>query len=297
MTTKLKSFEQFVSEMDRSEEIEMDGVEMGTPDEMGPEEAEEKAEEVQESEEEAEESDESEEAEENEAPKSLAEMLSEMYESTCKEEAKAYEEDAHDEHTIESYMKENAALVAGLAAKTLKEMKEEYAVEAFEAACNEMVEAYTKKMNEMKEMDSAADAEGLDESIQLFFESYEILEEGWLKQALGYSFFLPLTLNNLMYQLLMKKIKVKKMLKNEKDPKKREALKQELKGMKYEEVKIKDKIEDQKAKMKDAANASRSKATPEEKAKYQKEKAKMQAKLDKQKEKLRKAQSQYNGLV
>jgi hypothetical protein len=91
-------------------------------------------------------------------PKSLAEALTEMYEGMCKEEAKAYEEDAHDEHTVESYMKENAALIAALAAKSLKEMKEDYAVEAYEAACNEMIESYTKKMNEMKEMDSAEEA-------------------------------------------------------------------------------------------------------------------------------------------
>ena len=89
-------------------------------------------------------------------------MLEKCYES-CKNEAKAYEEDAHDEHTIESYMKENAALVAALAAKSLKEMKEEYAVEAYEAACNEMIEAYTKKMNEMKE---AAAAYGSEESAE-----------------------------------------------------------------------------------------------------------------------------------
>ena len=38
-------------------------------------------------------------------------------------------------------------------------MKEEYAVEAYEAACNSMIESYTNKMNEMKESDSAHDAE------------------------------------------------------------------------------------------------------------------------------------------
>ena len=106
---------------------------------------------------------ESEETEESEVEvaetKSVAEMLTELYEGSCKNEAKAYEEDAHDEHTIESYMKENAALCAALAAKSLKEMKEDYAVEAYEAACNEMIESYTKKMNEMKEMDSAAGSE------------------------------------------------------------------------------------------------------------------------------------------
>lgn len=191
---KLKSFEQFVSEMDRSEEIEKDIAEVGAPEEKDVEEVEADAEEVQEeeteeaeeqveeseeSEEEVEESEESEEeaveeseeseeeveeseeeAEEEVAEtKSVAEMLTELYEGSCKNEAKAYEEDAHDEHTIESYMKENAALCAALAAKSLKEMKEDYAVEAYEAACNEMIESYTKKMNEMKEMDSAAGSE------------------------------------------------------------------------------------------------------------------------------------------
>lgn len=201
---KLKSFEQFVSEMDRAEEIETTEVELGQPQEKDVEETEEEATEVQEeeaeeveeveesqeaeevseacdqcnedpcvceSEEAVEESEETEEVEEDRAeeieqeetelgePRSVAEMLTEMYEGMCKEEAKAYEEDAHDEHTIESYMKENAALIAALAAKSLKEMKEDYAVEAYEAACNEMIESYTKKMNEMKEMDSAVGAE------------------------------------------------------------------------------------------------------------------------------------------
>ena len=183
MSIKLKSFDQFVSEMDRTEEIEKEIVDMGTPEDKDVEEVDDEAEEVQghgelseseeveESEEESvEESEETEEVEEDRAeeieqemkdmgtPKSLAEALTEMYEGMCKEEAKAYEEDAHDEHTIEAYMKENAALCASLAAKTLKEMKEDYAVEAYEAACNEMIESYTKKMNEMKEMDSAEEA-------------------------------------------------------------------------------------------------------------------------------------------
>ena len=77
---------------------------------------------------------------------------------TCKNEAKVYEDDAHDDHTVESYMIENAALIAALAAKSLTEMKEEYSTEAYEAACNGMIESYTKKMNEMKETESAEDA-------------------------------------------------------------------------------------------------------------------------------------------
>ena len=116
-------------------------------------------EEISESEEAEEEvAEESEEAEEVEETKAVSDMLSEVYEA-CKYEAKAWEEDAHDEHTVETYMKENAALVGGLAAKCLKEMKEDYSVEAYEAACNEMIEAYSKKVNEMKESDSAVGEE------------------------------------------------------------------------------------------------------------------------------------------
>ena len=99
-----------------------------------------------------------EEAEQVEETKAVSDMLSEVYEA-CKNEAKAWESDAHDEHTVETYMKENAALVGGLAAKCLKEMKEDYSVEAYEAACNEMIEAYSKKVNEMKESDSAVGEE------------------------------------------------------------------------------------------------------------------------------------------
>ena len=87
----------------------------------------------------------------------VASMLKEVYEA-CKNEAKVWEDDAHDSHTIESYMAENAALVAALAAKSLKEMKDEYSTEAFEAACNSMIESYTTKINEMKESELADDA-------------------------------------------------------------------------------------------------------------------------------------------
>lgn len=104
------------------------------------------------------EDDEDEEETEEEVAEACSEMLEACYEA-CKNEAKVWEEDAHDEHTVESYMKENAALVAALAANALKEMREEYSTEAYESACNAMIEAYTNKMNEMKEVDSAQDAE------------------------------------------------------------------------------------------------------------------------------------------
>ena len=215
--SKLKSFEQFVAEKDRAEEIGQEVVDQGAPDTKGTEEVEAESKEVQADQEEQEieesdkagieaedlkdetedvsteeefdgkkvdetpaddskelegelkgegdaEGDEISESEEvEEGAKTVAEMLTEIYESSCKNEAKAYEGDAHDEHTVETYMKENAALVGVLAAKALKEMKEEYTTEAYEAACNEMIEAYSKKVNELKEMDHAADAEDVSE--------------------------------------------------------------------------------------------------------------------------------------
>jgi hypothetical protein len=212
--SKLKSFEQFVAEKNRAEEIGQEVVDQGTPDTKGTEEVEGEAKEVQadQEEQEIEESDkagieaedlkdetedvstekefegekvdetpaddskelelegegdaegdeisESEEVEED--AKTVAEMLTEIYESSCRNEAKAYEGDAHDEHTVETYMKENAALVGALAAKALKEMKDEYTTEAYEAACNKMIESYSKKVNELKEMDHTANAEDVE---------------------------------------------------------------------------------------------------------------------------------------
>ena len=82
-----------------------------------------------------------------------SELMKEMYEKAC-EEAKAYENDDYDEHTVESYMKENAALIAALAADKLKEAyesvhDEEMTQEQFESACESMKESYAKKMDEI----------------------------------------------------------------------------------------------------------------------------------------------------
>lgn len=84
----------------------------------------------------------------------VADMMKEMFEA-CKGEAKAWEEDMHDEHTIESYMKENAALAAALATQALKEMREDMTLEMYESACEGLKESYSKKIDEMKEAWSA----------------------------------------------------------------------------------------------------------------------------------------------
>jgi hypothetical protein len=144
---RYKSFDQFVSEMDRSEEVEKEIVDLGTPDKKDIEETEVEADKVQTNE--AEEKPEGEEAKEEEIEEMVSEMLEKCYEKVVKE-AKAWETDAHDDHTIESYMCENAALIAGLSAKAIKECKEEFGVEAYEAALNMVKEAFSKKIEEVK---------------------------------------------------------------------------------------------------------------------------------------------------
>lgn len=89
----------------------------------------------------------------------VSEMLKKCYESACKE-AVAYEGDDYTEHTIESYLKENSALCASLGADALEkahgQVREgELTVEMYEAACNEMKEAFIKKIDEVKEAYSA----------------------------------------------------------------------------------------------------------------------------------------------
>jgi hypothetical protein len=224
---KLKTFEQYVSEMDRAEEIEKDIVDLGTPEEESTEDADKvqspeqeaneandvtgieadelkndlndktppvvdadgkkyvkaedraeddsaelnkdlkdqadgenigkevsEAEEKEETpEEEASETPEEQEAEKkskDESKRPVSEILKECY-GMMKEEAALWENDEHDEHTVETYMTENASLVGGFAANTLKEMKEDYAIEAYEAACNQIKEAFCKKVDECKE--------------------------------------------------------------------------------------------------------------------------------------------------
>ena len=104
---RYKSFDQFVSEMDRAEEIEKEIVDLGKPEEH----EEEEAEKVQANE--SEEKPEAAEKAEEIVEKAVSEMLTECYEKVTNE-AKAWESDAHDDHTIESYMCENAALMRKL---------------------------------------------------------------------------------------------------------------------------------------------------------------------------------------
>ena len=159
---KFKSFEQFVTEMDRSEEIEKDIKDTGAPVPMDVEDTEAEADEVQTNE--AEETEETAEGEtkEEEAEEEAAQLVSEILESCYQavvKEAMAYENDAHDDHTAESYMAENAALVAGLAGKALKQCKEAYGMEAYESALNTIKEAFSNKIDSIKLQEAGQDPE------------------------------------------------------------------------------------------------------------------------------------------
>ena len=77
--------------------------------------------------------------------------MMEAVKEAMKSEAKAYEADDYDEHTVETYLKENAALIGAVASKALEEMHdtdEDYTKEAYEGTLNAMKEAYAKKIDE-----------------------------------------------------------------------------------------------------------------------------------------------------
>lgn len=174
MANKILSFEEYVRESDRAEDIEQDITDLGEPEDLE-DEVEETPEEVPVAEEDEAEEDESEETEEDEeseeteesvypeeeAKKIVSEMLSEIYSESCKNEAVAYQNDDYEEHTVETYMKENAALVAGLAAKVAEDAYNEVTEsecerEVYEALCESIKESFVKKIDEMK---TAFDAE------------------------------------------------------------------------------------------------------------------------------------------
>lgn len=145
---RYKSFDQFVSEMDRSEEIEKEVQDLSEPEQKDVEDTEAEADKVQTNEAEEVKGEAPTEVKEEQA-ETVSKQLEKCYEYVVTE-AKVYETDAHDEHTIEGYMCENAALVASLAAKACKNCKEEYGEEAYEAALNMIKEAFCNKIEEIK---------------------------------------------------------------------------------------------------------------------------------------------------
>ena len=97
------------------------------------------------------------EAEETEeVAKAVSEMMTEAYESAVKE-ACEYDKDDYPDHTVESYLKENAVLAATLFAQSAEDANAEIhgeglTKEMYEACLNGIKEAYNKKIDELKEM-------------------------------------------------------------------------------------------------------------------------------------------------
>lgn len=141
-----------------AKEDEDDDVDTQIADDEDEKESKEDEEKSEEGEKESKEKEEKEEkdSEEGEAQKNVEEMVKELY-KRVKSEAKIWEDDMHDTHTIESYLKENAALVAMMAANTLKDCRDGITQEQYEAGCNGLKESYSKKIDEMME---AWDSEG-----------------------------------------------------------------------------------------------------------------------------------------
>ena len=114
---------------------------------------------VCESEESDEEESDEEESDEEESDEDILESCSEQlkkcYEGVIKE-ACAYDKDDYPDHTLESYLKENAALVAALTAESMEQAHAEIkdddmTIETYEAMLNTVKESYNKKIEELKE--------------------------------------------------------------------------------------------------------------------------------------------------
>jgi uncharacterized protein len=88
-----------------------------------------------------------------------SDKLFELYETKIIDEAKEWADDAHDEHTVESYMKENATHIAHISVGALKKCGEEWDDARKESAMEGLIEAYTKKIREIQEMDKSIGSE------------------------------------------------------------------------------------------------------------------------------------------
>ena len=101
------------------------------------------------------ESEESDDEESDDILESCSEQLKKCYEGVIKE-ACAYDGDDYPDHTLESYLKENAALVAALTAESMEQAHAEIkdddmTIETYEAMLNTVKESYNKKIEELKE--------------------------------------------------------------------------------------------------------------------------------------------------
>ena len=119
-------------------------------------------------------------------------------------------------------------------------------------------------------------------------ESIEALDEGTVKQVLGWTFFGPISLAIVIFQITQKKKIIKGQLAEVTDPKKKQILKDKLEALSYEEVEAKKKAADQKKELAGKLAAAKKDMSSKERKQLAKETVKLQKKLDKQKEKIEK---------
>jgi predicted esterase YcpF (UPF0227 family) len=128
-------------------------------------------------------------------------------------------------------------------------------------------------------------------------ENSEELNEGLVGQVLGWVFFAEFMIIRQGYRWLKKKQKIKKMLANPKlTPEKKAKLKEQLKDLKYEEIKAKEEVEKKKQELDDKIKAKKAKMTPEEKEEYERAAAKKRAEVEKAQRKLDAEMDKFHGL-
>lgn len=162
-----------------------------------------------------------------------------------------------------------------------------------------LFEDYVEIQNEIFNLDENQYDNTIEEldSIIENFENAEEINEGLVGQLIGWYFFTPFMLIRQGYRFLKKRQKIKKMLAAPNlTPAKKEKLKQELKKLKYEEVKAKEKVEAKKEEMRAKAKAKKKDMSPKERKQFQKEMDKKKKELENAQAKLDKEMDKFHGL-
>lgn len=121
------------------------------------------------------------------------------------------------------------------------------------------------------------------------------LNEGAVGQVLGWVFVPAFMALRQGIRFAKKRQKIRNAVRNESDPKKKEALRKSLKELKYEELRAKEKVDQKKKELQDKIKQGKANMTPKEKEQYNKEKAKKQAELDKAEAKFKKEMEEFHG--
>jgi len=124
----------------------------------------------------------------------------------------------------------------------------------------------------------------------------ELIAEGAFWQVAGWVFLFPWMLLRQTVRFFKKGQKIKNAIAKVNDPKKKEVLKKQLKALKYEELRAKEKMEAEKKKVEAKRKELAKTATPKEKAKAQEAKEKADVKYKKAKADFEKEKEKFHGL-